>query len=171
MKKFIIIAVLLILNPLNSYAESIHFIDFGKVLNTSKAGAAIQKKLKNDFESETKKFAKIESEIKKEEIEIITQKKLLKKEDYEKKIIALRKKVANLQENKKKTINRITKTRNDAKQSLLKVTNPIIRKYMEEKKIRIVLDKKAILLGDKNLEITDQIIAILNKENPSLKIN
>ena len=42
---------------------------------------------------------------------------------------------------------------------------------MLEKKIRIVLDKKAVLMGDLNLEITDQIISILNKEIPSLKIN
>ena len=42
---------------------------------------------------------------------------------------------------------------------------------MEENNIRMVLDKKAVILGDSTLEITDQIIAILNKELPSLKIN
>ena len=39
---------------------------------------------------------------------------------------------------------------------------------MEDNKIRIVIDKKSILLGDTNLEITDQIISILNKELSSL---
>ena len=33
---------------------------------------------------------------------------------------------------------------------------------MEDNKIRIVLDKKGVILGDKTLEITDKIIAILN---------
>jgi Skp family chaperone for outer membrane proteins len=42
---------------------------------------------------------------------------------------------------------------------------------MEENEIKIVLDKQSIVLGDKNLEITDKIILILNKELPSLKIN
>ena len=42
---------------------------------------------------------------------------------------------------------------------------------MEENQIKLVLDKGAILLGDKKLEITSQIIEILNKELKSLKIN
>jgi len=39
---------------------------------------------------------------------------------------------------------------------------------MEEKNIRLIIDKKVIVLGDKTLEITDQVIDILNKELPSL---
>ena len=46
-----------------------------------------------------------------------------------------------------------------------------MQKYMKDNKIRIVLDKKSVLLGDKSLEITNQIIDILNKELSSLKIN
>ena len=42
---------------------------------------------------------------------------------------------------------------------------------MEEKKIRIILDKKIVVLGDVELDITNQIISILNKEAPSIKIN
>jgi Skp family chaperone for outer membrane proteins len=42
---------------------------------------------------------------------------------------------------------------------------------MEENKIKIILDKKAVVLGDISLEITDQIIATLNKEVSSIKIN
>ena len=41
---------------------------------------------------------------------------------------------------------------------------------MEDNKIRIVLDKKSILLGDTNLEITSQIITALNKEIKSLNL-
>jgi Skp family chaperone for outer membrane proteins len=42
---------------------------------------------------------------------------------------------------------------------------------MEDNNIRIVLDKQSVLMGDSSLEITSQIIAILNKEVSSLKIN
>jgi Skp family chaperone for outer membrane proteins len=42
---------------------------------------------------------------------------------------------------------------------------------MEENNIKLILDKKGVLMGDKNLEITNQIIAILNKELSSLSIN
>ena len=54
---------------------------------------------------------------------------------------------------------------------MLTAVNPIIKKYMEENKIRLILNKKSVVMGDTTLEITDQIIAILNKELPSLKVN
>ena len=66
---------------------------------------------------------------------------------------------------------KITKARNDARITLLKSVNPIIKKYMQENKIRLVIDKKSVIVGDNDLEITDQIIGILNKEVSSIKIN
>ena len=51
------------------------------------------------------------------------------------------------------------------------MVNPIIKKYMEENNIRLIVDKKSVILGDTSLEVTDQIINLLNKELPSLKIN
>ena len=41
---------------------------------------------------------------------------------------------------------------------------------MDENKIRIVMNKQGVILGDSKLEITDQIISIINKEISSLKI-
>ena len=42
---------------------------------------------------------------------------------------------------------------------------------MEDNKIRIVLDKQSIILGDTTLEITDKIIDILNKEVTSIIVD
>jgi len=171
MKKLFFITLLFLTYSLNSFADNSHFIDFTKVLNASKPGAEAQKKLKEKFSSGTKKFKKQEADLRKEESDIISQKKVLSPEDYQTKVAALRKKVADLQNKKKDTFTNIAKSRNDAKTALLKAINPIVKKYMEENNIRMVLDKKAVVLGDTTLEITDQIIAILNKELPSLKIN
>ena len=171
MKKLFFITLLFLTYSLNSFADNSHFIDFTKVLNASKPGAEAQKKLKEKFSSGTKKFKKQEADLRKEESDIISQKKALSPEDYQTKVAALRKKVADLQKKKKDTFTNIAKSRNDAKTALLKAINPIVKKYMEENNIRMVLDKKAVVLGDTTLEITDQIIAILNKELPSLKIN
>lgn len=171
MKKLIVITIFSLFYSLNSFADNSYFIDFTKVLNSSKSGAEAQQKLKSKFSTETKKYKKIESDIRAEESEIISQKKVLSDEDYQKKVKALRKKVADLQKNKQKSFNNIAKSRGDAKQALISAVNPIIKKYMEDNNIKIVLDKKTVVLGDIALEITDPIIAILNKELPSLKLN
>ena len=41
---------------------------------------------------------------------------------------------------------------------------------MKEKKIRLVIDKKAVLLGDVSLDITPKIIELLNKDLKTLNI-
>ena len=171
LKFFFIIFFLFIFFKGAAYAENTYFIDFSKVLNNSKAGSEVQKKLKDKFESESKKFKLEEENIRKEEKDLISQKKVLSNEDYQKKLNDLRSKAALIQNSQQDSLNSIATARNNARQALLTALNPIIKKYMEENNIRIVLDKQSIILGDTTLEITDKIIEILNKEVSSIKIN
>jgi|TARA_B110000444_G_C18450028_1_gene415241 Skp family chaperone for outer membrane proteins len=170
MKKLIFIIVFLFSQWTITFADTSYFIDFTKVLNSSKPGAEAQKKLKQRIESDTKRFSKIESSLRKQESEIIAQKAALAPEEYQKKVKSLREKVSKLQKDKKDSFKNIAKSRNDAKKALLEAVNPIIKKYMDENKIRIVMNKQGVILGDSKLEITDQIISIINKEVSSLKI-
>ena len=170
-KKIVIIFLSLILFSNIAYADNTYFIDFTKVLNESKAGSEAQKKLKDKFETESKKFKLEEEKIRKEERDLISQKKVLSNEDYQKKLNDLRSKVALIQKSQQDSLNSIAASRNNARQNLLKSVNPIIQNYMEENKIRIVLDKQSIILGDTTLEITDKIIDILNKEVTSIKVD
>ena len=91
--------------------------------------------------------------------------------NIKKKVSALRKRVSDFQNSKQTSFNAIAKNRNKAKKTLLTKINPIIKKYMEENKIRVVINKQSVILGDSSLEITDQIITIVNKEIPSLKVD
>jgi outer membrane protein len=171
MKKLIYVTLFILGYSANLFADNSYFIDFTKVLNESKAGSQAQENLKKNFASENKKFSQIEKNLKKEESDIISQRKVLSSDDYKKKVEALRKKVSDLQKNKQNSFNKIGKNRNEAKQSLLKSLNPILKKYMEENNIRMIVNKESVILGDSSLEITNQIIEILNRELPSLKIN
>ena len=74
MKKIFLFVILSVFYFSSSFADNSYFIDFKSVLNTSKAGADAQKKLKKEFENETKKFLAKEAEIKKEEKDIISKK-------------------------------------------------------------------------------------------------
>ena len=65
----------------------------------------------------------------------------------------------------------MAKQRLKAKNELLRNLNPILETYMKEKGIRIVLDKKSILLADENLNITKDIMKILNQKLNSVKFN
>jgi outer membrane protein len=171
LKIFTLIIIIFNLSTIKALPDSPYFLDFSKVLNQSKAGKGAQEILQKKLKSESAKFEKLGNELRKEEAELINQKKLITSEEYKKKVNSLRKKVAKIQTDKKNSVDAITKSRNKARTELFKKLNPIIKKYMEDNKIRVVLDKKAILLADNNLDITQKIIEILNKELKSLNLN
>ena len=154
-----------------THADIPHFVDFAKILNESKAGKQAQDLLKKKFETDNQKFSKLEKTIRAKEKELIGQKKVITNEEYKKKAESLRAEVKKFQDNRTKSINKIGEMRNKYKAELLKALNPIIADYMKEKKIRLVLDKKSILLGDNNLDITEEIISLLNKKLTSIKLN
>ena len=45
-----------------------------------------------------------------------------------------------------------------------------MKNYMKENNIKILVDKKNVLLGDSSLELTKQITDLLNKEIKSLNL-
>ena len=61
--------------------------------------------------------------------------------------------------------------RSKARDELIKNLNPILKDFMKEKNIRLVIDKKNVLLGDEKLEITNDILALLNKKLKSINLN
>ena len=64
----------------------------------------------------------------------------------------------------------MAKDRTKARNELLKNLNPIVKEYMVEKKIRIIIDKKEIIVADEKLDITQEIIKKLNSKIKTIKL-
>ena len=151
-KKLKWIIICLFIFQVNVSADSVHYIDFKYILNQSDAGKKAQAALKNKLEKGIKSLKEKESLVQEEEKKIIKQKKVLSAEEY------------NL-------LDGVAKQRSKARSELLKNLNPILADYMKEKQIRMVVDKKNILLADENLDITNEIMSLLNKKLKSIKLN
>ena len=151
-------------------ADTPYFIDFKLILNESNAGKKAQDFLKSKREKGLKKLKHKEQTIQEEEKKIIQQKKLISSEEYKKKVKDLRNKVSSLQKERNNLLEDVAKQRTKARNELLKNLNPILGNYMKEKKIRVVLDKKSILLADENLNITNDIMKILNQKLKSVSL-
>ena len=171
MKNFLFIVLVFFLSTSLSQADSSFFIDFKYILNESKAGKKAQNSLKTKLENGLNRLKEQEKNIQEEEKKIIQQKKLITADEYKKKINGLRNKVSTLQKDRNKLLEDVSKQRTKARNELLKNLIPILKDYMKEKNIRIVLDKKSILLADENLNITDDIMKILNQKLNSIKLN
>ena len=148
-----------------------YFLDFKSILNNSDAGKKANKYLKDQLDQGIKKLKDREKQLQKEEKDIIQQKKVLSPEEYKKKITSLRTKASSLRKDRNLILESISKKRRNARNQLLNSLNPIVKNYMAEKNIKIVLDKKSILLGDEDLDITKDIIALLNQKLKSINLN
>ena len=155
----------------NIQADLPYFIDFKFILNNSDAGKKAQKTLKNDLDSGFKNLKQKETKILEEEKKIIQQKKILSQEDYKTQVKTLRNKVSSLQKERNNLVDKVSKQRAKARNELLKNLNPIIKEFMQDKNIRMVLDKKSLLLADENLDITKEILVRLNKKLKNIKLN
>ena len=153
-----------------SAEDKITYIDLKYVLNNSKAGKGAQDYLKKTFNEKQKEFMKTEKELKKEEVDLISNKDKLSKDEYKEKSDSLRKKVATYQTDRRQALEKIAKQRSEAKEILLNKLNPILKSYMTENNISLVIDKKNIVAGNNSIDITKVIVEKLNKELPSLKI-
>jgi len=168
--KIILISLLLLFSFQNKLFSEIRYVDFKYVLNESKAGKEAQAYLKKKLDNGVKSLKNKEKTIQDEEKNIIKQKKVISAEEYKKKVTELRKKVSSLQTERNNLLDSISEQRSKARTELLKNLNPIIKEYMQEKKIRLVLDKKSILLGDEKLSIKKEITDLLNKKLKSIKL-
>ena len=165
------IFIILVVFQDNIKADNAYYLDFKYILNESTAGKAAQVYLKNKLSTGVNKLKETEKKIQADEKEIIKQKKVISAEEYKKKVSNLRNKVSSLQKERNKLLESVAKQRAKARSELLKNLNPIIKEYMKEKKIRMVLDKKSLLLADENLDITNDVINLLNKKLKSIKLN
>tara|TARA_X000001036_G_C20619576_1_gene782471 strand:+ start:700 stop:1212 length:513 start_codon:yes stop_codon:yes gene_type:complete len=170
MKKIIFIFILFLFNQ-NLNADMPNYLDFKFILNESKAGKKAQDQLKSKLNKGINKIKEKEKSLQEEERKIIDQKKILKPEEYKDKVMKLRVKVSNLQKERSKLLEDVAKKRNKARNELLKNLNPIIKSYMAEKNIRMVVDKKSLLLADEKLNITQDILNLLNQKLQSIKLD
>ena len=152
----------------SSYSESlIAFLDMDKIMLQSKAGKSITIQLEKLHKKNIDTFKKKEEELKNKELSIVSQKNVLTKEEFEKKINLLRKEANEYRIIRRDSINSLTKKRVDAQNKLINVINPILADYSIKNSISMMIQKKNIIIGKSELEITDDILEILDK---SLKI-
>ena len=171
LKRFFFI-IFIIFYSSSSYSESlISFLDMNKIMLQSKAGKSITIQLEKLHKKNIDIFTKKEEELKNKESSIVSQKNVLTKEEFEKKINLLRKETNEYRIKRRDSINSLTKKRVDAQNKLINVINPILADYSKKNSISIIIQKKNIIIGKNELEITDDILKILDNSLNTVDLN
>ncbi len=170
--KFIFFIILTIFNfKIVSANEKIAFIDLNYIMNNSLAGTSINNFINDLSKKKNKDFKLIENEIKRDESELISKKNIIDESIYNKKVNEIKIRIEDYKLERQK----FNKTLNEKKikynNFLLEKLNPIISNYVENNLITIVLPKKMIIIGKKDLDITNQILEILNKSVQKINFN
>ena len=172
LKKFLIINFFLIIFTL-SYADEqkIVYLNVDMIMQQSIAGKSIKKQLENLYNKNLEKFKKNDEILRNKEKKLIAQKNILSQEDFQKELSSLRKEIINFQKEQVKARDDINKLRIGATNKLISQLSPILQEYAKKNSVSLILQKKNIVMGKKEIEITDEILEITNKEIKNIKIN
>tara|TARA_Y100000591_G_C21796941_1_gene679874 strand:+ start:889 stop:1410 length:522 start_codon:yes stop_codon:yes gene_type:complete len=171
-KKFFFYFFILIFGFNTSFAsEQIAFIDLNYIFLKSNAGKKLNlqiKEQKNSLDTEIKNFKK---DIDEKKNLISAQKNVLSQSEYEKKILDLEKNVEEInlkisQKNKDLSIFKLK-----AEKKFFKKLNIIVEEYSISNSINLILKKENLLMGKKNLDITEDIFKIFNENIEEITIN
>ena len=154
-----------------SHEKTIVYIDLNKIMNNSIAGKSITSQLENNHKKNISKFKNIEEELKKEEAEIISQKNVITKEEFEKKIIDLRDKANKFRKERNANINNLNNQRLEATSKMITLVRPILSEFSDKNSISLIIDKKNIIIGKTLLDITDDILKIIDEKIGKIQLD
>ena len=140
-------------------------------ISKSLAGKSSNNQIKSQNKNNLEKFKKIEIDIKKEDEDISNKKNILSEDEYKKMVSQLNKKIKNYRVMVSENVDKNNKLKISATKKLIKKLNPILSEYSEKNSISIILQKRDIIIGKNSLNITDDIIKILDENVKEIKIN
>tara|TARA_B110000305_G_C19331808_1_gene584362 strand:- start:81 stop:599 length:519 start_codon:yes stop_codon:yes gene_type:complete len=171
MKKiFIIFFIYLIQYNIVLADTNIVYIDMDRVISTSKAGSSIVKQLSDINKKNSSKFKNDAKILKEKETKLISQKNILSDVEFQSNVNNLKLEIKNYNDNRNKINNDINKLKIDSTNKLLKLINPVMAKYSKEKSISLILQKKNLIIGKTELDITDEIIKLIDNDIVQFKI-
>jgi len=163
MKKLFLL--ILLLYPNNLFAENkIVYLDVQYIIDNSQLGLFYKNKIKKDQNKNRIDLSIKEKIIKEKELEINNQKNILKQDELNNKVVKLNELLKDYQKLRNNLNNEVIESKKQYSLKILNILNPLLTNYVEKNNIKLVVEKKNILIGIKSLDITDEILNILNEE-------
>tara|TARA_B100001057_G_scaffold199757_1_gene200459 strand:- start:1505 stop:2017 length:513 start_codon:yes stop_codon:yes gene_type:complete len=164
LKKYYILILLVFCNITFAHSEEkIAFISIDFLIQNSNIGKSALKNIKILDEKNINILEKKTNELKDLETKIKNKQSILSTEAYEKEIKLFKDKL-NIYKDEK---NKITNNFNDFKKKeidkIFEKITPIIKSYMDNNSVSILLDTKNIFMGNVNNDLTNEILNEINK--------
>jgi len=170
-KKFFLIIIFfsLTINFLKA-DEKVFYIDIDYLMTNTVAGKELLNKLKKEEELKINKFKLNDDNFKIEEKKIFAKKNLISKEELNNELKTLQIKFQKYRAEKIIEIDELKTKRNKNIATFLSLINPIIEKYMTDNSIYMLIDKKNVFIANKDYDITNNLIELIDNQIKNIEI-
>ena len=166
---YIILVFTISISPVIS-KQKIVFVDIDRIVSKSNAGSSIFKQLKTINNKNLIILKKEEKKFKEKEKKLVAQKNIISEADFKDNIDELKSEIKNYNKKRNEMIEKFNKSKVENTNEFLKLINSILVKFSNENKISLILQKKNLIVGKTELDITDEIIKIVNKDIKDFQI-
>ena len=146
-------------------SEKIVYLDFDFILANSDKGKIILSNLEKKNKENIKILQSKEKILKDEETQIIKQKNVISEDSYKEEVSKLKNKIDTFKKDKDELVKNFKQLRQEEINKFIKLVNQILGEYVEKNAIDLVLNKKDILMGKNEYNITKEILDLVNKSN------
>jgi len=165
-----ILVVLLFLTNQVFSEQKIAYIDMDRIFSASKSGSSILKQL-TELNNKNLNFLKNEEKkFKEKEIKLISQKNIISETNFKNNVDELKSEIKNYNQKRNEMLADFNKLKLDNTNNFLKLINSILVKFSNDKGISIILKKNDLVVANTELDITDDVIKIVNIEVKEFKI-
>lgn len=157
------LAVLFILFTTSSYAKDLVVVDIDFIIQNSKNGKEIIDDLNEKNKKLIDKFQKQEKIFKDKETDLLAKKNILSQDEFNNSVNQFRNEINEFNINKQEKLNEFNKEKTNKYAELVSYINDFLVNYSKENNIKVIIDKKNILISRNDIDITKDILNIINK--------
>ena len=167
----IILFFMILLIPQANANQKIAFLNVEFILTQSKSGKYLNSNIKELQQKKLTEFKKKKEDLENDEKKLITQKNILEPSKFEEQVKVLRTNIIDFNNEKKITFDNLNKKKIVGTNIILKELDPILKEYATKNSISIILQKKYILLGKNDIDITQDILKLLDKKIQKINLD
>ena len=163
--KFILILFIFFISVNSSNSEEkIAFVNIDYVIQNSNIGKKMLANINNLDKKNIDNLKKKNKILKELELSINNKKNVITEEAFNEEVFSFKQKVQKFTEEKNKVINEFNSFKKEKLENIFIKITPLINDYMEENSVSILFDSKKIFMGNKDSNITEDILKKINNE-------
>ncbi len=165
----IIFLTLFFFNPSN--AQNIAYANLDQIIKSSSVGKEIVNFFNEKNKQLTDNIKKRKKKIQEKEKTLIAQKNILEPEEYQNKINIIKGEILDFNKTNDASLKNINSEKEKVLNSFLLEINKVLKEFAETNNIDIIFSSSQMLIGKSNLDVTNDLLKIVNKKITKIDFN